>query len=303
MLILVLSFCRETPGPTGAGGCGSGMEVGSRTLLQHVGHPWVTGKKEEVNFPWILMSWRAEGKELRLWLPSWSVFSWKLSKSKSLEQDFRRKRRMQGVVQERQAQPPVLCSRAEPELCRDRSSLAALEPEHRCAGLGCAGGGCGSTDLVRLSPRQHGAWLAGRVWHRDAVPMPSGWLVQHLPHRVGRWGTPAKLVASDSGAEICWTRGLGLVFNMCCSFMLQRGAMSSLGTVFLYWGENLDSPTPGWPEVPEGWGTALRQERGEDRFPFFQTLRVAYIAISAANPNCDCGAQGGARRDSLPLHT
>lgn len=51
MLILVLSFCRETPGPTRAGGCGSGMEVGSGTLLQHVGHPRVTAKKEEANSP------------------------------------------------------------------------------------------------------------------------------------------------------------------------------------------------------------------------------------------------------------
>lgn len=36
MLIPILSFCRETPGPTGAAGCGSGVKVRNGTLrLQH----------------------------------------------------------------------------------------------------------------------------------------------------------------------------------------------------------------------------------------------------------------------------
>lgn len=51
MLIPILSFCREMPGPAGVGGCGSRVEVGSGTLLRHIGHPGATVKKEDVNFP------------------------------------------------------------------------------------------------------------------------------------------------------------------------------------------------------------------------------------------------------------
>lgn len=62
-----------------------------------------------------------------------------------------------------------------------------------------------------------------------------------------------RLVTPGQGvAQTCWTRGLGLEFNTCCSFTLQRGAMPSLGTMLLYRGENLDSPTPGGAEVPRG---------------------------------------------------
>lgn len=36
MLIPILSFCREIPGPTGAGGCGSGVKVRNGMFrLQH----------------------------------------------------------------------------------------------------------------------------------------------------------------------------------------------------------------------------------------------------------------------------
>jgi len=39
MLIPILFFCGETLGPAGVGGCGSGVEVGSGTFLQHVDYP------------------------------------------------------------------------------------------------------------------------------------------------------------------------------------------------------------------------------------------------------------------------
>lgn len=51
--------------------------------------------------------------------------------------------------------------------------------------------------------------------------------------------------------------------------------------------------------MPEGQGIALRQERGEEGFLGFGTSCMAYIAISAANPNSDSGVRGGEHRVSL----
>lgn len=87
--------------------------------------------------------------------------------------------------------------------------------------------------------------------------------------------------------QACWTRGLGLEFNACCSFLLQRGIVPSPGTMFLH---RVEKPGLSHSQMRESiQGIAPRLERWEG----------AHIAIS--NPNSGSGAHGGEHRDPLLL--
>lgn len=89
--------------------------------------------------------------------------------------------------------------------------------------------------------------------------------------------------------QACQTRGLGLEFNVCCFFLLQRGGVTSPGTMLLHRVEK-----PGHPrsQMREGiQGIALGQKMWEG----------GHIAISAANPNSGSGVQGGGHREPLLL--
>ena len=158
----------------------------------------------------ILMSYKPEEKCLGLiglWLPSWSVASWKLGKSRCLEQDFRRKQGIENVVPATRKTNTAACTvqLALNRGCLGQSALAALDLELLRNGLSCGGGGCGSARVVGpRSPQRGAGWAVGCD---TEMPCPSpgfGWLPIAIiergsgGHLQSQW-----LLASGTGAGGC----------------------------------------------------------------------------------------------------